>query len=395
MSILAPQYLYPWVFDGVPAFQISAICVLLAFLLAFLNKSIDLSVYRHKQNICLALLFILVHLSDWLSPFQQGSRAADKNLVISTLNTIFLMYFVSLPFLMSEKALKWLLLTFLSVLVYYVYWSNLAYFSFDISKFNMGRLMGPSGTPYKDENKFSVLFVVGAPFFLFGIFFLEKRLYKFLCGLTLLFLWHAIFLTGSRAALLACIVTTLFAAKLINSKKIRLVLVLGFFAIVVDQGAESFSRSSETIANAQERENEPIDPRVSSWTAGLGFMAEHPLLGIGTQRFQEATRHYYPEKHPYVAHNTFISIASESGLIAGFIFLYIYVLNFQQTRRALKEDNEINRFNEYLMKASLTALTGFYICSMFLDLLIYEMFYLLLLIMLANHIVSAAQSKRE
>ena len=391
MSILAPQAIWPWVFEGIPAFQLTAGTVLLAFVFSLLTKKIDLQIYKHKQNVLLALLFLLVNLSNWLSPFKSFSAATSAELVLDTFNTIILLYFVSLPFLATEAGLKWAVGVFIATITYYVYWSNLAYLSYDMSKFNQGRLMGPMGSPYRDENKFAVLFVVGAPFLLFGAAYLRSSIQKLVCGAVLLLTWHSIFLTGSRGALLATVVSTLFAAKLIKSEKLGWLLVAVFAIVVVDQGAESFGRTSETIAAAQEEEDKPIDPRISSWTAGMGFMIEHPLLGVGVQRFQEATREYYPDRLPYVAHNTLIDVAAENGLIAGGIFLYLYWMHFTSFIKSHSEPNKLPDIHEYLNNACITSLTGFYVSSMFLDMLIYEVFYFLLLVMFANSAVCSKE----
>lgn len=389
MSILAPQFIWPWAFEGIPVFQILAGLVLLIFVFSILDKKIDLSIYQHKQNILLLLLFLLVHLSDWLSPFNSFTSATTAALVLDTFNTIFLLYFVSLPFIATEKGLKWLFGTFILILLYYVYWSNHTYFSYNVLQFNQGRLMGPVLGPYKDENKFAALFVAGAPFLLFGVFYLRTNLQKIICISLLLLTWHSIFLTASRGALLATAISTLFAATLIGSKKLGLALVIGFTLVVIDQGAQSFTRSSDTIAAAKELEGKSIDPRISSWTAGFGFMAEHPLLGVGVQRFQEATRRYYPEKHPYVAHNTFISIAAESGLLAGFIFLYLYWMNLKKAIKFTQKGKADYKycFDTYLRKATITSLTGIYSVSLFLDMLIYELVYLLLLLLVSRELI--------
>ena len=66
MSIMAPQFIWFWVFEGVMAFTIAAGTAIAVFMWQVLNKKIDYSVYRYKQNILIVIFWTMFNLSDVL-----------------------------------------------------------------------------------------------------------------------------------------------------------------------------------------------------------------------------------------------------------------------------------------------------------------------------------------
>lgn len=384
MSIMAPQFLWPWIFAGVPAFKVIAGATILGFFIALIMKKIDLEIYKHRQNFLLLVLFVFMHLSHQFSPFSVFRSHVGPELVLETLNIIVLMYFICLPSLANEKNLKAISCIFIGMVLYYVYWSNNAYFGDQFWLFQQGRLVGPLRSPYRDSNVFAVLFIVGMPFLLFGIFYFKSLFLRGLLGLGLLFSWHSIFLTGSRGALLAAGIATLFAYRGIKSRTFGILLVVAFICAVTYQGGQMLSRTQETVGVAKEQAEEPIDPRIQSWEVGIGLIQKYPILGVGVQRFQEATRAYYPDRNPYVAHNTFLNFSANSGLTCGLIFLYFYFIHYRNFRYAKKNGIEEHEFYNYLNNATMTSLTGYYVGSMFLDLIIFEAYYFVLMLALAK-----------
>jgi O-antigen ligase len=393
MSIMAPQYIWFWVFDGVSAFKIAAGTAILVFMWQTLNKKLDFSVYRYKQNLFIVIFWIMFNLSDYFSPIGSFKTATSSILVLDIFNTIFIMYFISLPLITTERQLRVLALLFAGLILYYVYWSNTQYFEWNMRQFSQGRLMGPLKSPYQDENKFGMLFVTGMPFLLFGIFYFKSLIMRGLFGLGLLFLWHSIILTSSRGALVAVAVATLVSYLLIKSRAFGLILVCGLVAAVIYQGGQLLTRTTETIDTANTQAEAQIDPRVQSWKTGLSLIQKHPILGVGVQRFQEATRIFYPERNPYVAHNTFLNFAANTGLLNGIIYLAFYWLQFKRFKRIRKSETDPNSTISYVNNSTMVALTGFYVGSMFLDLIIYEPFYFLLLLgLLTEHIHNKQKS---
>ena len=393
MSIMAPQYIWFWVFGDVPAFTVAASTAIAVFMWQAVNKKLDFSIYSYKQNVFLIIFWIMFNLSDYFSPIGSFRSATSSVLVLDIFNTIILMYFISLPLITNERSLRVLVLLFVGLILYYVYWSNDQYFSWNMSQFNKGRLMGPMGSPYRDENKFAMLFVTGMPFLLFGVFYFKSLILKGILGLGLLLLWHSVILTGSRGALLAVAAATVVSYLLIKSRIFGLLLVAGLIAAVIYQGGQLLTRTTNTLQVAETQTEAPIDPRAQSWQTGIDLIKKYPVFGVGVQRFQEATRIFYPERNPYVAHNTFLNFAANTGLINGLIYLSFYWLQFKRFRNIRKSNLEPNSTISYINNATMVAFTGFYVGSMFLDLIIYEPFYFLLMLGLLTEHIHKMQKK--
>jgi len=398
-GVMQPQYIWFWHFDGLPfsPSMILSVLTILACGFAVLNKKIDFTVYKRKQNIVLLIMWIMFHLSHQFSPFDSYRAGTRAEVVLETLNTIMIMYFVTLGLITSEIALKVMCVLMISLTIYYVYWSNDQYFSWNMSQFNNGRLMGPRGSIYKDENVFSAIFMIGMPFLLFSFFYIKKIIYKYPLLMVVPLLWHSLFLVGSRGAMVATVVATFIASRLIKSKIFDKILIIGFVVALITQGGSMLNRSTNTIEKSQNvSSTAPLNPRLVSWQHGLGIIKEYPLLGVGPQRFQHASRLYFPQDTPYVAHNAFLNFSANTGLLTGLLYLYLFWLAYKNYKYCVKNKIEEYPLLDYINKVCITSLAGFFICALFLDLIVFEAFYFLLSLNLAKqHVFEKKLSEKS
>lgn len=386
MSIMAPQSIWFWVFEGIPAFSMVAGVTILALIFSIVFRKLDLSIYNTKQNYLLIIFWAMFNLSDMFSPIGDFTALTGAELVLDTFNIIVLMYFVTLPLLYSEQAIRNMMFVFIGMIAYYVYWANMQYFTYNFKQFgHNGRLHGPIYGPYRDQNVFATIFTVGMPFLLFGLFYFKQTLLRVFLGIVLLFLWHSTFLTGSRGGLLSLGLATLIAYPLLKSRALGFLLICGFVVAVIFQGGQLLERATNTIDIAQSGTEERIDPRLQSWEVGINLIQKFPLLGVGVQRFQQATRVYFPDRPAYVAHNTFLNFAANSGLVNGLIYLYFYWLQFKRFRDIRRYERDPKSFFCFANNSIMVSLTGFYIGAMFLDLIVFESYYFLLLMGLLLH----------
>lgn len=392
VSIVQPQYIWFWVLGDFPVFRVFAAFAILGLVVASLKKQANFSIYWQKQNVILVLLWIWLHLSDVFSPFPIYFAAVRADIVLNTLDSIMIMYLVVLPLVNTEKALMYLTYALVVAGLYYTYWCNKAYLDSAWYMFTNGRLDGPQRSPYRDGNVLSVLLVMSIPFITFYYFTAKHRLLKWGALLSLPFLFHALFLLGSRGALLSSGISLGLVAFFARSKQFSVALVLGFVAFLAYQGGAILNRTTSTVAQTSSSTNEPINPRLVSWEVGLKLIPEYPLLGAGVQRFQMASSYHFPGKSPHVAHNTFLQYAVDSGLPAGILFLSIAWVVFQRMRKIDRKTLDLNKPIHYCLVSSSIAYFGFFVCAVFLDLNIYEPIYYCLLI---NIIAWSHYSKQE
>lgn len=390
LALLGPQYIWFWDFQGLRVSLVIAAAALLGFSLAALRGRYDFSFLKTKINLWLLFLWIFLDASYLLGPyvsaFDPKTGGLSPNYIFSMTNKIFLFYFCATVAVNNVKKLRWLGIVFIISVIYLIYWANHEYLIHNWAHFSFGRLMGPSdifgGNLYADQNAFAMLFVTGLPFIYFlGLGIARKWLrYALWCAIPLG--WNAIFLTGSRGGLLGLGIIVLAVALLSGKKKSAVLVLLLFLAFYMWQAAgTTIERRSETITNYQR--NASAEDRLQAWRAGLRMMEAHPFTGVGIGSFVHAFPDY-SDKKPRVAHDTLIQFAAESGIGAGICYLMVIYYFFT---RAIKigawckaqEENTDVLWIKRLNNSSAVSFAGLVICSLFLSLNTYEIFYFLLI----------------
>jgi hypothetical protein len=413
-GIMQPQFIWPWTF---PEFSISvskilAIASILALIKSMLSGQVDFAIYKSKQNLALVAIWILMHLSDAMSPFPEYFAGVKSHIVLSAMDTIVILYFVGLGILsnqeMYEKAFKNLSIMFAFITIYYIYWSNDMYFSDRWDMFTNGRLNSPRGTSIGDQNALSTLIIMGMPFLLIGYFYIKNKMLKLFCLALIPVLWHSIFLFGSRGAMIALVVTTFAALRMLGApgvdgstslqfKHVELfkkLIFVGFIAAALTQGGIMLTRTSETADRARQQSEEPLNPRLVSWMVGKKLILEYPLLGAGPQRFQMASKQLFPGESVHVAHNTFLNFSANTGLPVGLLFLSMFWFNYKNFLYCKKNKIEKYPILDYVDKSCASALIAYFVGALFLDMIIFEAFYFILMLNLAKRFVFEKQLKR-
>lgn len=127
----------------------------------------------------------------------------------------------------------------------------------------------------------------------------------------------AISLTATRFALLATLPTFLFGIgtfvrlKPLSRVLIFVILAGALFALPLVIPQSSLQRLATT---ADEISSGDLNGRVAIWREGLAVFAAHPLLGVGSAAFHSAI------ESGRSAHNTFLAVATELGLIGFLLF---------------------------------------------------------------------------
>lgn len=385
VSVMQPQYIWFWAFNDFSAFTVSAGITIVAWIWHVLQGNIRWEVYKSGQFKGMVGLFIILHLSNALTPFTNYFSLVSGDLVVDTFTTIFLMYFFVLPLINREDTIKYFGYMYIFVVVYYAYWANDHYLSGNWAMFQQGRLIGPRFSPYKDGNVTSIVLTSGMAFVMFGIRYFKNKALRYGLLLSIPFIWHALILFASRGALVSAAAVTLFFALVIRSKFLNALIACGFVVMLVWQGGMLVQRTSSTVSQAQTDSSEaPLNPRLLSWSVGIDIALKYPLLGAGPQRFQYASKLLYPGKSPHVAHNTFLNFSANTGLIAGFIYLSFFYISYKQYKAVRKWTKDKSTF-DYINLSCMGGLIGYFTGALFLDLIIFEPFYFLLILISANY----------
>lgn len=386
VAILSPQAIWFWIFEDIRISLYLSLATMLGFLKVLIQGKVDFSILKNKQNLFLIVIWISIHISNGLSQYaydpnffdNQGNRMINPANILDTLNKIFLFYFVAICLIDSKKKFHYLVIALIAIIFYYIYWANMQYFTGGM-QFSQ-RLAGPGGrsgsTIYSDENTFAVIFAVGTPFLYFMGSYYPNKLVKYALWGAIPWAWHAVFLTGSRGGFLAIAFVCLYITVRSQSKLLGIGLLVALIAAFSLQGGNMKTRA-DTLTSEEGREN----PRLDSWQTGLKMVADHPFRGIGLGKFLVAYPDY-TDTQPYVAHNTTIQLASECGILAGIMYLLILGKTLGQfwKYRRLHQDNKIDALLSKSHEAIICAIIAFFLASIFLNLITYEMFYFLLIL---------------
>jgi O-antigen ligase len=388
VSIVQPQYIWFWAFQDLPVFKITAGLSIIAFVIKIARNELPSGVYREPIVIAVAALWVIFQLSDLFSPFEAYTTGARTEVIMNTLDIIVIMFLILVGLLDTKKAMIGLAAVYIFATLYYTWWANEAYLAGEWTRFSLGRLRGPLESPYRDGNVFSIVFVVGMPFLIFGVAHFRKLWLRLFLLAAIPLVWHAVVLCASRGALLAMASATAVAALMIRSKTLNMLMFAGFVLFLVYQGGMLTQRTAETLGSDEPVEQEadkPINPRILSWMVGWEMVKDYPILGVGPQRFKVASAQLYPGESPHVAHNTFLNFSANTGMFAGGIYLLFFYRSYRLYRSSAALISDQNSIARYINSSAACGLVGFFVGALFLDLVVFEPFYFLLLMIVANH----------
>ena len=386
LVVLTPQAVWYWNFEDIRPVYWVLLPTILGFLLQLTAKKYDLSILANKRVVFALILWMGFTLSYYAGPFVDVGgpyRFSDPAAGAETLNKFFLLFFIACICVNSERALKALVAVVLVSAVYLTYWANEKYLSGQV----FGRLPGPSDANgigvYRDENNFAMLFVVAQPFLWHMGFAFKAKWQRWALWLIIPFTWHAIFLTASRGGLVGVAVTTLILALRSKNRMLGLLLLPAFFVVYQWQAGDLMKSRAETISEF--RTETSAATRIEAWTAAVRMVADNPLTGVGLASFGPAFPEY-SDRQPREAHNTLLQISAESGVIAGVMYALIVGISILalwkngnlMRKRVEQEGREGSANMLYLINESaLVAMCGLAVCSLFLSLQQFEIFYYL------------------
>jgi O-antigen ligase len=135
-------------------------------------------------------------------------------------------------------------------------------------------------------------------------------------------------LSGTRTALIASSIGILYGlfslTRLRLSTRIAITILLISVSLILlpnVQSLRSFQRFSTIGAEITQGS---LNERTINWREGLESFKEHPILGVGSNMYRSVN------SFGKVAHNSFISVLVELGLVGLVLFLIILAITFLQ-----------------------------------------------------------------
>ena len=384
-ALLTPQAIWYWNFEGLrPVFWVT-IPTLLGFVIAAMRGKYSSATLLNARSgwvlvlwLCYVMSYVFGGYVDTVSEY----RFTDPAWAMDLVNKMLLLYFLAAVCIDSEKKLRVLVYMFAGSAVYLIYWANNMY----LAGWVVGRMAGPVdqygvGT-YADENMFALLFVVAQPFLWYLGHDATSKWTRWCFWLAIPFGWHAVFLTASRGGLVGLLVVTLLMTLRTKRRFLALLLIPAFLIAYEWQAGDLMKSRADSIEEYQTED--AASGRLKAWEAALRMIRDNPAIGVGLGSFGPAFPHYSNER-PREAHNTFLHIAAESGLVAGAVYLLLMVSTLTglwRNGKRLRRDPALGprSFLYQVNEAVFTAWAGFTTCALFLSLQLFEIGYFLLLV---------------
>jgi O-antigen ligase len=177
----------------------------------------------------------------------------------------------------------------------------------------------------------------------------------------------AVFLTLSRGGLVA-LAASLVAAVFMAGRRRGVVLTLAFAAVIA--GVVYFAAFASVEARDRILELEGGTGRTDIWTVGWRMVEDQPLRGVGAGNFPIASIHYLLEPgallrddfivdNPKVAHNTYLNVLAELGVVGLALFLAVIAFSLWCAARALGFASRAgDRQLDVLARAMIVVLVG-------------------------------------
>lgn len=151
-----------------------------------------------------------------------------------------------------------------------------------------------------------------------------KRLFKIINYSYIPIAIFAILLTGSRAGMITTSFAMLYVISGFFELKLSRILVMGLLIIAVSrilplvpiQTLERLGTAGSSIGSLD------LNGRYSIWTSAIYTFSDHPILGIGSFAFRSAS------EIGKLAHNTFLNVLVEVGLIGFGLFAVLMIITF-------------------------------------------------------------------
>ncbi|MFH1776264.1 MAG: O-antigen ligase family protein [Candidatus Omnitrophota bacterium] len=366
LLIVQPQELE--MFPGLETFPLAKFFAFFLILSSVLHPDLrqKIKAPREGQNLLFILFAIALVFSG--AVFIESYR----NFSVFFLPVV-IMYFLVISLIKTEKQFTGYILMLVTLTTYLAIYGI---FQYHISGGNVEYEDGLDRILYygslSDPNNLAMVFVLSLPFILNFAASTQKIVYKLIfISAFLLHIW-AVYLTYSRSGFLGLgavlMMLVIKSRKKIITGPIVLLLLFGLLFC----SSEFRERMMTMRATDTSQLDRSAQLRIELWKAGIAMAKEHPYRGVGIAQFEDNVLEYIsPEANltrKLTAHNSFILIIAETGVV-GFI---LYVLIFLKTFSDLLFIEGLQKKNEALKNLSpwaaslFASLVGVMIIALFL-----------------------------
>jgi len=336
---------------SIPVMKLLAGCILAIWLLHIITHRRRTFV-RAPQNMLIVAFLIALMASH--KGYVHGAIDA-----FSEFAKIVVIYFLLINLITSERRLRvtiWILILCTSYLAIQGILMSRGITIGGVNTLIEGRVI--STGIFADPNDLAMALVVGIPF-VHHFFFLERlimrRVVLAALGGSML---YCILLTGSRGGILGLAVVTYLLLRQKSGTLVgaclAIVMLASLLAIAPSNTMERLNEASVSKGTGHDR--------IIHWYDGWRMFLSSPIIGVGMNNYTEYAR-------GYVAHNSFVHVAAETGMIGLLIWIGLFYFSLGNTLpiKAEIEESEPATLRLAVSSSIRTSLTGFMVCVFFLS----------------------------
>ena len=229
-----------------------------------------------------------------------------------------------------------------------------------------------------DANDLAMIIVMTLPFVM-TFFFSDRPRAKLNYGMIILIFTAALLKTGSRGGFIGFgVVGTLFLFSPVweTGKGTKIFIGLLAAIVIANLAPESLWERFNDLISGSDYNLHSAPPgeetdfgRIEIWKAGLKLFQQHPIWGVGPGQFATALGETFGSHYWKTAHNSFVQVAGELGIIGIMLFVAILLRirkNLRTARKLLSESSTRGLLGVLPITVSV-ALYGYLTCSLFLS----------------------------
>ncbi len=186
----------------------------------------------------------------------------------------------------------------------------------------------------QDSNYEALTLVAGIPLAVWMVRYETGRWWKRIGAVCVGLMAGGVLLTESRAGIIAAIVMGLAAVVVSRRKMLTLglvVLTIAAGVALAPSGLSARFRNIKVEGTPNNGDQDSTRIHVELLKAGVAMIESYPLTGVGLERFKATAPNFNPELlqvagRRFIAHDTYIQIAAESGLPVLMLFLALIAI---------------------------------------------------------------------
>jgi len=356
---------------NITIFKISALIVLIA---------LCIKVLYYKKKIIFDKFLIYLLLFVFISTISIF-KAEDKILSFSSLIRLYSMVFIyfAINFLITDYRKLLLLIKFLVIPTAFLAIISIFQDSLGLGLFKQelsGEILRATGT-IGDPNYFALIMICIIPFCLLLGDLSKSWVTKIFYYSCFILMVYAIILSSSRGGTIGFLLS--FALILIV-KKNKLIWVIAIFFIGIFLYNFIPLYYYERLSTLFTFRESSLMQRTDLLLTGLLMFKENPIFGVGIGNFPLISS-IMAEGAAYgkglVAHNLYINILGETGLLGGGVFLIIMIHTYINLKKILYSSFTSKEIKEITL-AIFISLTGLLITSLFLTTIYFKYYWIIL-----------------